>query len=494
MTMKHTVKPLYLVPDAAVTIVEKNDDPSHAYVYETKGGFEITVNPKSCMTLFKKSWLSKKIEFDEFMCGILLHEVSHIKYGTFTLRPVIKNELFHYINNCLLDNQIEAALTHEHPSLAKYIQWILIGIRREADLSKVKKHPEYPKVQMMLSSLFYMTRFGVILPETSDEFRDFCLPQILSATRGGVKNVMNASLAIYEFIFSSVDDDELKEKMRAINFVVRSLEEGDFDVLQDGIQVAQSNALDVISGGLTDKGKLPGSGTQQLQLREEETGFYRKTVAKHWKAIQTIRATFKRRLDELNRVMMYEGDLSLHRQQQAYISSLTGEEERNYQVLMRNDPSVDVAIIRDISGSTDTVKVPYAEATVCLLAATEKLYGIRQAEIDFSDTAITLLAFDESLREARIQPDSQGGTNLLPALVEAEKMRWRGRKRICFIITDNGLSDFRETAKKMEEMNMRLKIKFQKIDIGGGAVGADVVSCSIDDLPHTISQTLLKLL
>ena len=83
----------------------------------------------------------------------------------------------------------------------------------------------------------------------------------------------------------------------------------------------------------------------------------------------------------------YDGDVNLKKQQEAYLASKTAEESRVYQYYLRRKVSVDIMIIRDVSGSTYRFEREYAEALIEILAAVNNFDGIRTLVIDFEGGA-----------------------------------------------------------------------------------------------------------
>ena len=79
----------------------------------------------------------------------------------------------------------------------------------------------------------------------------------------------------------------------------------------------------------------------------------------------------------------YDGDVNLKKQQEVYLASKTAEESRVYQYYLRRKVSVDIMIIRDVSGSTYRFEREYAEALIEILAAVNNFDGIRTLVIDF---------------------------------------------------------------------------------------------------------------
>jgi len=497
--MAMNVRPLLLVADKNVSVtVDKTADDGPAYVQQfgTKG-FKIVINDKVCREMWKKSWLFKKIDYDEFLCGILLHEVSHIKYGTFVRPPVI-NGMFHLIDNILEDSRIEYNLTFEHPALARYIRWILVALRRGVDKVKAPKQKEvFKRIDRNLDTLYTLTRFGTITKKADPEFVAFSLPLILSSTRGNRVNTHIAAKAIYDYLLDiAMEDPEVKQWFENVqDFLAGITLEEIKDILgQD--QVASSNSLNVAKQTAIE-GKLAGSGGDPVTIEEKENSFYRSTVEKRQVIISQLRNIFKRYFEKASWVSDFDGDMNVMRQQNAYINSMTNDVGMDYVRMLRKDPSLDVLVLRDISSSTSSIKDSYAETAVVQMAALEMMAGVRTCMVDFGDSHAVIKAFEEDMTEARLFPRAKGGTVLMPALEEARNFKWRAKNRLAFVITDGYISSFDECVALMNKMEEQQGIEFKMFNIDPGGpeepnLDEQVIHCQLESLPFIISEMVLK--
>ena len=377
--MRDAIRPLLLVADKNVSVtVDKTSEDGPAYVQQfgTKG-FKIVINEKVCKQLFKKSWLYKKIQYDEFVCGILLHEVSHIKYGTF-VRPPVQNGMFHFIDNVIEDSRIEYNLTFQHPALAKYIRWILVALKRGVDRTKAPVTKQvFQEINQDLETLYSIARFGVVDKKADPEFVSFCLPLILSSTRGTRLNTHVAAKAIYDYLYAiAMQDPEVKHWMETVQDLLSGMTESEIREILDQDQIASSNSLNAAQQTVTE-GQLAGSGGTPITVEEKENSFYRSVLERRRDLIDQLRTIFKRYFEKASWVKDYDGDLNVVRQQQAYVNSMTAEVGQDYLRMKQRDPSLDVIIYRDISSSTSNIKDSYAETAVVQLAALEGMRGIR---------------------------------------------------------------------------------------------------------------------
>ncbi len=424
---------------------------------------------------------------------MLLHEVFHIKYKSFQVKPEIQNGPFHFIWNVICDAQIEYNGTMEHPSLVQLVRWLMIALKRDTDLSQVQADfKQKERVQLMFDTLFTLTRFGAVPPGADPDYVEFLMPHVLSGTRGDVTNVMTTARTIYEYIMASVDEN-MASQLQKIPDYLRGASAGDMKKIQGMKRVISTNAMDVVKQAM-QTGQIAGAGETEIVIKEEESDFYRQTVEKHSALIKDIRMVFKRQLEKLLRVSRFSGDLNMdiRNLQRAYEESFWHAETPHYHQLHRREPSLDLVIIRDISGSTGSIKEQYAEFVIVLLAAVAGLFGIRVAEIDFSDNAIANLEFDQSLRKSRIFPRCEGGTQLLPALDVMQKLNWRQRKRRAIIITDGDIYDYDHAKPKMQEIGSKLDIKYFMYNIGSYGSNADLIKTTMLELPRIFLKTILR--
>ncbi|WP_443935722.1 vWA domain-containing protein, partial [Phascolarctobacterium faecium] len=146
-------------------------------------------------------------------------------------------------------------------------------------------------------------------------------------------------------------------------------------------------------------------------------------------------------------IAAYDGDVNLKKQQEAYLASKTGEESKVYQYYLKRRVSVDIMILRDVSGSTYRFEREYAEAIVEILAAVNNFEGIRTLVIDFESGAVLRKSFDMKVEQTSIVPLSGGGTNMLPAVQLLEEQKLKGRRRLLFVLSDGEIND-REAAER----------------------------------------------
>lgn len=161
--------------------------------------------------------------------------------------------------------------------------------------------------------------------------------------------------------------------------------------------------------------------------------------------------------------MLYDGDVNLKKQQEAYLASKTAEESRVYQYYLRRKVSVDIMIIRDVSGSTYRFEREYAEALIEILAAVNNFDGIRTLVIDFEGGAKVRKSFIDKAEQTSIVPLSGGGTNLLPAVRLLQEQVLKGKRRLLFLLSDGEINDREQAERELNDYCRRNQIEMVKI-------------------------------
>lgn len=511
--MAPAIRPVLLVADKNVTVKYSDAKSDYMGVCQTDGGkfsFDIIIFQETTRRCYEKSWLHKRISLDELLCGVLLHEVSHVKYDSFK-RPDMANVhqgVWAYIDNVLEDSRIEYRLTYDHPSYARYLRWLLVALRTElmAEQKDQQKNAELKKLTEYLRQLFMVTRFGIIEDNYDEKFISFALPLVVSSMRGDRDNVIQAINAIYDYLSGEVDMNKIPQTK--IVYCVVSAEELK-DILEKlGDKVVSSGISIVIeeqkTGGqqagnqnLPAYGKLAGSGEHELVLEDKDNGFYRSVIENYGDVIEGLRSVFKRVFESVRFVKDYDGEINVKRQQSAYLNSLTNDTALDYIRMERKDNSLDVVLIRDVSGSTSGVMEEYASSLVCFLAALEGLHNVKTGAVDFSEKHHVAKTFKEEGRQSRIYPTCNGGTSLSSSIDEIAKWDWRASKRLAFVITDGEIFDYNLAKQKMDVLQSSKNIHFFMLDVAGGDIDGEIdetalIHCGIRQLPDVLARLVLR--
>jgi len=499
------MKPLYLVPNKNVKVEwdEKIDAPALVQK-NSANSFTIKINKKLALSMFASSILFGKIPSDWFLAGLMYHEVAHILYDSLTVTVKERTQLFEYISNVLLDAQIEYQISKDFPEAAKYIRYVLIGLRRDCDMHTLEKIKGGQEIIKLKDTFFYLSRFGVVLKDSDKMFVDFFVPLLLSAERNKVQNVYDAAQAVYEYMFATADSEDLRERMTKVVATRGQTQQSDLKALDEaGDQLVASGLKEAIEEmqnqgnqdaqkGDKANGTHAGHDGPQIELEEQDDAFYRSVVTKHKEKIIHIRNAIKRKMNQIIEVPAFEGELAVQYQQQAYVDSFTGDENEIYFVPMLAAHSIDHLLIRDISGSTGSFSTEYAEASVILHAALQDMMLIRDAHIDFSDNGVVLLDFDKPLRSARIHPRVEGGTVINDSYEKALKMDWKGVSKLINVITDGDIyGGYQDLEAKLKDKG----IKIQKWHVGDSRYhneDSDVKITSISRFHYDVADYILK--
>lgn len=465
--MKNRLNPLLFIRDKQVVVIEDNSIPAPGAVNYRKmtDSYQIRINTNLSFDLYTKSFLKKVIPYEDLLLGITCHEVFHIEYDSFTIDQHIPSEFFRYILNILLDSQIEYNAAKDHPDAAKYIRYLLIGLRRDADMSSLRYITGGDKMILMKEALYFLTRFG-IQKEAPDGFYDFVLPIVLSTTRNLVENVNLGAIAIYNYFLASAETQDVLDAIETIQCVYVPVSTGEAEkIAQSDTTITDSSSKDEVEDMLQQKSNNIGTEGVKIEIHEDDDSFYQFVVANNQDKIDLIRQALLRKFSEIELCVAKEGDFNLKRQQQAYINSFLAEDEGyDYIVPRKRIVSIDHVLLRDTSGSTYHIEKEYAIFSVILHAAMQEIRGLRDAHVDFNSYSETLLEFDQNLRKARIRPVSNGGTSITSALEKVLAMQWKALHQVVNIVTDGQISSgYEELEQKLLNQGKRI----WKWDIGG---------------------------
>jgi hypothetical protein len=507
------IRPHLLVPNQNVSIkfVAKEDQRIPAYVQYLSNAldrsYEVVINTEVAKKMLEDSWLNDKISLDDFLVGLLLHELAHVRYGSFdhaTKRRNRDNVIFGYVENVLEDARIEYRLTYEFPAYRQYISWLIAVMKSKVSLYPglaVEKGVQIHDMGKDLDVLYDLVRFGLVGKYANPKFVSFALPLVLSAIRGDRLNVNDAANAIYHYLV--LDHSVLEEAggAKIVRFIeYDAIKNEDLDKLNDCEQVLQSQILEVKEQvEQTHKagiGLLPGASGAKLVVEEKDSGFYRQTVQMYKALILRLRSVFKRLFESAVIYRDYDGDLDITRQQTAYLNSFTNDVGLDYQRYKLVDPELDLLILRDVSGSTVSMQIPYTQAIVCILAALEGLKGVRTRLVEFNNTFVETKSYEEEVREARIFPRANGGTDLLRVLKEVCGDGWRASNRLVFVITDGMVVGPGKCKQQMDVLERQYGIKFFMLEIRQDRIKRrdDVLPiefCRLEELPNVIAAKVI---
>lgn len=252
---------------------------------------------------------------------------------------------------------------------------------------------------------------------------------------------------------------------------------------KDAMQGMVNKVNDLMKGikASLDKVNLP---------KKNGSTFFLQTIDKYKHQISEMEKMFKKVFTKVVPVNAFDGDINFKKQQLAYLSSKTNEDAKVYNYQKKELVDVDIIILRDISGSTGDVEVPYAESVIMFLSAVNRIPGIRTMQIDYNESAKINKQFHESVDISCIYPVSNGGTDVLSAYRVVLQQKLKGKLKLLFVISD-GETFGKVTAKKMENVIENAGICIIKFAVNGATLDG-YKSVNIKDLHNEITKEVLK--
>lgn len=252
---------------------------------------------------------------------------------------------------------------------------------------------------------------------------------------------------------------------------------------KDAMQGMVNKVNDLMKGAKAslDKVNLP---------KKNGSTFFLQTIDKYKHQISEMEKMFKKVFTKVVPVNTFDGDINFKKQQLAYLSSKTNEDAKVYNYQKKELVDVDIIILRDISGSTEDVEVPYAESVIMFLSAVNRIPGIRTMQIDYNESAKINKQFHESVDISCIYPVSIGGTDVASAYRVVLQQKLKGKLKLLFVISDGETFD-KVAAKKLENVMENAGICIIKFAVNGATLDG-YKSVNIKDLHNEITKEVLK--
>lgn len=425
-------------------------------------GYVFAVNLEKMQEVWSASVLAELLSLKSFMDAFIISELSVLKYeqhqsltgcGGYRHTERLQSEkLYFCVYKSLLRKFCEYKLARELPEFGKALALLNMAVRPVGWLKLAQELPCRNELKALDSFLQYGTIGNMgVLPG----FYDFMVPLSLAAIRTEMTNVLTTTQLLTDWLLGlelNAGADEAKEEeqagfesgsvssMAAVKVV--SAEELCEIVRKENIRELRTQ----MQNAATQVGKLAGAG-RFLSRGSYTAQFFLDTVRKYHYEISELEYMFRQSFTAMKIIAAYDGDVNLKKQQEAYLASKTGEESKVYQYYLKRRVSVDIMILRDVSGSTYRFEREYAEAIVEILAAVNNFEGIRTLVIDFESGAVLRKSFDMKAEQTSIVPLSGGGTNMLPAVQLLEEQKLKGRRRLLFVLSDGEIND-REAAER----------------------------------------------
>lgn len=330
----------------------------------------------------------------------------------------------------------------------------------------------YKVAALVLNLLKQNDKFDLLASQSSAEF-------VLNSMKMNPQNVPGYVKYNNEFFAKDMSNmSQLDAKVITKNMI--NMQVGQ---TKDAMQGMVNKANDLMKGikASLDKVNLP---------KKNGSTFFLQTIDKYKYQISEMEKMFKKVFTKVVPVNAFDGDINFKKQQLAYLSSKTNEDAKVYNYQKKELVDVDIIILRDISGSTGDVEVPYAESVIMFLSAVNRIPGIRTMQIDYNESAKINKQFHESIDISYIYPVSNGGTDVTSAYKVVLQQKLKGKLKLLFVISDGETFD-KVSAKKLENVMENAGICIIKFAVNGATLDG-YKSVDIKDLHNEITKEVLK--
>lgn len=330
----------------------------------------------------------------------------------------------------------------------------------------------YKVAALVLNLLKQNDKFDSLASQSSTEF-------VLNSMKMNPQNVPGYIKYSNEFFAKDVSNMPQFD----IKVITKNMINMQVGQTKDAMQGMVNKANDLMKGikASLDKVNLP---------KKNGSTFFLQTIDKYKHQISEMEKMFKKVFTKAVPVNAFDGDINFKKQQLAYLSSKTNEDAKVYNYQKKELVDVDIIILRDISGSTGDVEVPYAESVIMFLSAVNRIPGIRTMQIDYNESAKINKQFHESVDISCIYPVSNGGTDVASAYRVVLQQKLKGKLKLLFVISDGETFD-KVTAKKLENVMENAGICIIKFAVNGATLDG-YKSVNIKDLHNEITKEVLK--
>lgn len=509
-----TFQPLQLISEYSteiVSVTEKgNENPAWVKKEDGDEKFVITLNEWAIEKMFKESWVSKYILLHEYRLGFLMHEISHIRYNTFTGTKPFDDSLFQVIDNIVDDSRIENALWYDYPFYARPLRWTLSSVQPILTDLKSSEQETEDKIQALLTTLFHVSRFGVLSEEDDPDFVSFFLPLTLSATVNDRQNLLDACGLIYLYIIEQCGDDEqLKKSLKAGKVGSKAIGSEEIEEASSGEQVADSGVGDLVKQATEKddptktKNKQAGHTEHDILVDDKTNAFCRQVINRRASEIAEMHTTFRLTREGWGEVSSYDDTQAIDRLVDAYVNSFTFDDGLNFTEDRRVVPAMTLWVVRDVSDSTSDMEDEYAEICVMLHAALADIPKVRSGQVDFSDSAKVIKDVSEGLPESRLYPYTDGGTFLTSAVEKLQEADFGDEQKVLCILTDGCFYD-EHSVKPLVDRLVQEKgidevfivyVDTSRRDLTGEQTIIDYPAyyCGPGDIPEVVYKTVVRL-
>lgn len=330
----------------------------------------------------------------------------------------------------------------------------------------------YKVAALVLNLLKQNDKFDSLASQSSTEF-------VLNSMKMNPQNVPGYIKYNNEFFAKDMSNMSQFD----IKVITKNMIDMQVGQTKDAMQGMVNKVNDLMKGAKAslDKANLP---------KKNGSTFFLQTIDKYKHQVSEMEKMFKKVFTKVVPVNAFDGDINFKKQQLAYLSSKTNEDAKVYNYQKKELVDVDIIILRDISGSTGDVEVPYAESVIMFLSAVNRIPGIRTMQIDYNESAKINKQFHESIDISCIYPVSNGGTDVASAYRVVLQQKLKGKLKLLFVISDGETFD-KVTAKKLENVMENVGICIIKFAVNGATLDG-YKSVNIKDLHNEITKEVLK--
>lgn len=495
----------------AVSNTQKNDNVK-TYDIDNDGILVVLYDSKAIKALLAKSWGKETVPYDFVVNGaIILHllkvklmkkyEEKHdlvLLFEKICCENLFDKDVFCKIFSTLVNGQVIYNAEYNMRELSKFIYIFNMTIRTKFG----NEDGHVGKVLQYIHDFMVYQKFNIDDGEERKYVDVFVkiLPLLIVTKRGGFENALNATILIYREILKKnfvVEDSKnccFSSRYGVNNFDALFKNNKDFEPVSNDFvknEIPQNDLMDIQDKVKAIVDGIKASKATLIGNRKDTSAFYEKVVNEKRKEIQRLNVLFKNLFVKLGSTRHFDGDVDLKMQQSAYIASITGEEQKVYNYYKLKYVDVDIVILRDTSGSIFGVSDAYTTMVIMLLAAVNNIPGIRTCQIDFGNKMFVNKTFDSGIDTAKIYPHAEGGTDIVPALDYLQKIKFKGKLRLAFVLSDGMFNEPGVANGMIEYLQKAQDLQFIKYAINGFNA-SDFKCVEIDKIPDEIMKDVLQ--
>lgn len=498
----------------AVSNTQKNDNVK-THDIDNDGILVVLYDSKAIKALLAKSWGKETVPYDFVVNGAIILHLLKVKlmkeYGEkhdlvllfekICCENSFDKDVFCKIFSVLVNGQVIYNAEYNTRELSKFIYIFNMTIRTKFG----NEDGHVRKVLQYIHDFMVYQKFNIDDGEERKYVDVFVkiLPLLIVTKRGGFENALNATILIYKEILKKnfvVKDSKnccFSSRYGVNNFDALDAlfkNSKDFEPVSNDFvknEIPQNDLMDIQDKVKAIVDGIKASKATLIDNRKDTSAFYEKVVNEKRKEIQRLNVLFKNLFVELGSTRHFDGDVDLKMQQNAYIASITGEEQKVYNYYKLKYVDVDIVILRDTSGSIFGVSDAYTTMVIMLLAAVNNIPGVRTCQIDFGNKMFVNKTFDSGIDTAKIYPHAEGGTDIVPALDYLQKIKFKGKLRLAFVLSDGMFNEHGVANGMIEYLQKAQDLQFIKYAINGFNA-SDFKCVEIDKIPGEIMKDVLQ--